>query len=180
MVESVADCYATLGVIHSMWTPVPGRFKDFIALPKPNMYQSLHTTVFGPANERVEVHIRTHEMHQVALHGIAAHWRYNTNSSGGLDRKDAARFAWLRRLMDTQDDLKDPAEFFESIKVELFQDEVSVFSPKGEIYVFPRGATPLDFAYSIHTDLGNHFAGARVNGAPSTSATSCATAIWWR
>ena len=165
VVESVADCYAALGVIHSMWTPVPGRFKDFIALPKPNMYQSLHTTVFGPANERVEVHMRTHEMHQVAEHGIAAHWRYTTDNSGGLARKDALRFAWLRRLMETQDELKDPAEFFESIKVELFHDEVSVFSPRGEILVFPRGATPLDFAYSIHTDLGNHFAGARVNGA---------------
>ncbi len=163
VVESVADCYAALGVIHSMWTPVPGRFKDYIALPKPNMYQSLHTTVFGPGHQRVEIQIRTHEMHQVAEQGIAAHWRYK-ESSGGLDPKDAARFAWLRQLMESQSELKDPAEFLESVKVDLFQDEVYVFTPKGDVMAFPRGATPVDFAYAIHTDLGNHCAGARVNG----------------
>ncbi len=163
VVESVADCYATLGVIHSMWTPVPGRFKDFIALPKPNMYQSLHTTVFGPGNQRVEIQIRTDEMHAVAEQGIAAHWRYK-ESSGGLDPKDAAQFAWLRQLMESQSELENPAEFFESVKVDLFQDEVYVFTPKGDVMAFPRGATPVDFAYAIHTDLGNHCGGARVNG----------------
>jgi GTP diphosphokinase / guanosine-3',5'-bis(diphosphate) 3'-diphosphatase len=163
VVESVADCYAALGVIHSMWTPVPGRFKDYIALPKPNMYQSLHTTVFGPSHQRIEIQIRTHEMNNVAEHGIAAHWRYK-DSSGGLDPRDAVRFAWLRQLMESQTELKDPAEFLESVKVDLFQDEVYVFTPKGDVRAFPRGATPVDFAYSIHTELGSHCAGARVNG----------------
>ncbi|MBI4952870.1 MAG: bifunctional (p)ppGpp synthetase/guanosine-3',5'-bis(diphosphate) 3'-pyrophosphohydrolase [Myxococcales bacterium] len=163
VVESVAECYAALGVIHSMWTPVPGRFKDYIALPKPNMYQSLHTTVFGPGHQRIEVQIRTHEMHRVAEHGIAAVWKYKEGSSGGLDPKDAARFGWLRQLME-QTELKDPAEFLESVKVDLFQDEVYVFTPKGDVRAFPRGATPVDFAYSIHTEVGGRCAGARVNG----------------
>ncbi len=164
VVESVADCYAALGVIHSMWTPVPGRFKDYIALPKPNMYQSLHTTVFGPGNVRVEIQIRTNEMHHVAERGIAAHWRYKADRSGGIDPRDAARFAWLRQLMESQTELKDPAEFLESVKVDLFQDEVYVFTPKGDVRAFPRGATPIDFAYAIHTDLGNRCCAARVNG----------------
>lgn len=164
IVESVADCYAALGVIHSMWTPVPGRFKDYIALPKPNMYQSLHTTVFGPGHQRIEIQIRTGDMHRVAEHGIAAHWRYKEARSGGIDPKDAAQFAWLRQLMESQTELKDPAEFLESVKVDLFQDEVYVFTPKGDVRAFPRGATPIDFAYAIHTDLGNHCAGARING----------------
>jgi GTP diphosphokinase / guanosine-3',5'-bis(diphosphate) 3'-diphosphatase len=164
VVESVAECYAALGVIHSIWTPVPGRFKDYIALPKPNMYQSLHTTVFGPGHQRIEVQIRTGDMDRVADHGIAAHWRYKESRSGGIDPKDAARFAWLRQLMESQTELKDPAEFLESVKVDLFQDEVYVFTPKGDVRAFPRGATPIDFAYAIHTDLGNHCAGARING----------------
>jgi len=164
-VESVADCYATLGVIHSQWTPVPGRFKDYVALPKPNMYQSLHTTVIGPGRERIEIQIRTHEMHRVAEQGIAAHWKYKENNSGGVDPKDAARFGWLRQLMEFQKELKDPAEFLESVKVDLFQDEVYVFTPKGDVRVFPRGATPIDFAYAIHTEVGEHCSGARVNGA---------------
>lgn len=165
VVESVADCYAALGVIHSLWTPVPGRFKDYIALPKPNMYQSLHTTVFGPGNQRIEVQIRTHDMHRVAEHGIAAHWRYKERISGGLDPKDAAQFTWLRQLMESQTELSDPAEFLESVKVDLFNDEVYVFTPKGDVRAFPRGATPIDFAFAIHTELGGHCAGARVNGA---------------
>lgn len=165
LVESVADCYATLGVIHSQWTPVPGRFKDYIALPKPNMYQSLHTTVIGPGRERIEVQIRTGEMHRVAEQGIAAHWKYKEHNSGGLDPRDAARFSWLRQLMEFQKELKDPAEFLESVKVDLFQDEVYVFTPKGDVRVFPRGATPIDFAYAIHTEVGEHCSGARVNGA---------------
>jgi GTP pyrophosphokinase len=164
VVESVAECYATLGVIHSMWTPVPGRFKDYIALPKPNMYQSLHTTVFGPGHQRIEIQIRTHEMHGVAERGIAAHWRYKEGGSGGIDPKDAAKFAWLRQLMETQHELRDPAEFLESVKIDLFQDEVYVFTPKGDVRAFPRGATPIDFAYGIHTELGDHCVGARVNG----------------
>jgi GTP pyrophosphokinase len=164
VVESVADCYAALGVIHSMWTPVPGRFKDYIALPKPNMYQSLHTTVFGPGHQRIEIQIRTGEMHRVAEQGIAAHWRYKESISGGLDPKDAVRFAWLRQLMESQNELKDPAEFLESVKVDLFEDEVYVFTPKGDVRCFPRGATPVDFAYAIHTELGDRCAGARVNG----------------
>ncbi|UQA56042.1 RelA/SpoT family protein [Polyangium aurulentum] len=165
LVETVADCYAALGVIHSQWTPVPGRFKDYVALPKPNMYQSLHTTVIGPGRERIEIQIRTHEMHRVAEQGIAAHWKYKERHSGGLDPKDAARFGWLRQLMEFQKELKDPAEFLESVKVDLFQDEVYVFTPKGDVRVFPRNATPVDFAYAIHSEVGDHCSGARVNGA---------------
>ncbi len=163
IVESVADCYAVLGVIHSQWTPVPGRFKDYVALPKPNMYQSLHTTVIGPGHERIEIQIRTHEMHRVAEQGIAAHWKYKERS-GGIDPRDAARFGWLRQLMEFQKELKDPAEFLESVKVDLFQDEVYVFTPKGDVRVFPRGSTPIDFAYAIHSDVGHHCSGARING----------------
>jgi len=164
LVESVSDCYAALGVIHSKWTPVPGRFKDYIALPKPNMYQSLHTTVIGPGRERVEIQIRTHEMHRVAERGIAAHWKYKEKGGGGLAEADAARFGWLRQLMEWQKELKDPAEFLEGVKVDLFQDEVYVFTPKGDVRVFPRGATPIDFAFGIHSQLGEHITGARING----------------
>jgi guanosine-3',5'-bis(diphosphate) 3'-pyrophosphohydrolase len=163
LVESVSDCYAALGVIHSQWTPVPGRFKDYVALPKPNMYQSLHTTVIGPGRERIEIQIRTHEMHRVAERGIAAHWRYKERG-GGIAEQDAQRFSWLRQLLEWQKELKDPAEFLEGVKVDLFQDEVYVFTPKGDVRVFPRGATPIDFAYQIHTHLGDHVTGARVNG----------------
>jgi guanosine-3',5'-bis(diphosphate) 3'-pyrophosphohydrolase len=163
-VESVSDCYAALGVIHSKWTPVPGRFKDYIALPKPNMYQSLHTTVIGPGRERIEIQIRTHEMNRVAERGIAAHWKYKEKHGGGIADSDAARFGWLRQLMEWQKDLKDPAEFLEGVKVDLFQDEVYVFTPKGEVRVFPRGSTPVDFAFAIHSQLGEHITGARVNG----------------
>jgi GTP diphosphokinase / guanosine-3',5'-bis(diphosphate) 3'-diphosphatase len=164
MVESVSDCYATLGVVHSKWTPVPGRFKDYIALPKPNMYQSLHTTVIGPGRERIEIQIRTQDMHRVAERGIAAHWKYKERLGGGIAADDASRFGWLRQLMEWQRDMKDPAEFLEGVKVDLFQDEVYVFTPKGDVRVFPRGATPIDFAYQIHTQLGNQITGARVNG----------------
>ncbi len=164
LVESVGDCYASLGVVHSKWTPVPGRFKDYIALPKPNMYQSLHTTVMGPGRERIEIQIRTHEMHRVAERGIAAHWKYKERNGGGIADQDASRFEWLRQLMEWQRDMKDPAEFLEGVKVDLFQDEVYVFTPKGDVKVFPRGATPVDFAYQIHSQLGNQITGARVNG----------------
>jgi GTP pyrophosphokinase len=163
VVESVSDCYAALGVIHSKWTPLPGRFKDYIALPKPNMYQSLHTTVIGPGRERIEVQIRTHEMHRVAERGIAAHWKYK-EIGGGIADSDAQRFGWLRQLVEWQKELKDPAEFLEGVKIDLFQDEVYVFTPKGDVRVFPRGATPIDFAFGIHSQLGEHITGARVNG----------------
>ena len=162
--ESVADCYATLGVIHSEWTPVPGRFKDYIALPKSNMYQSLHTTVIGPGNRRVEIQIRTHEMHRTADYGIAAHWQYKEHG-GGIDPKDAARFVWLRQLMEFQKDVVDPEEFYESVKVDLFPEDVYVFTPKGDVMTFPRGATPVDFAYAVHSEVGHRCSGARVNGA---------------
>jgi GTP pyrophosphokinase len=164
MMETVADCYAALGVVHSQWTPIPGRFKDYIALPKPNMYQSLHTTVIGPGHKRIEVQIRTREMHATAELGIAAHWQYKERT-GGLDAKDAARFAWLRQLMEFQKDVDDPAEFLESVKVDLFPEEVYVFTPKGDVKTFPRGSTPVDFAYGIHSEVGHHCVGARVNGA---------------
>src|ERR1700722_19329699 len=163
IVESVGDCYAALGVIHSKWTPVPGRFKDYIALPKPNMYQSLHTTLIGPGRERIEMQIRTHEMHRVAERGIAAHWKYKERG-GWIADQDAQRFTWLRQLLEWQKELKGPAEFLEGVKVDLFQDEVYVFTPKGDVRVFPRGATPIDFAYQIHTQLGDHVTGARING----------------
>lgn len=163
LVESVSDCYAALGVVHSMWLPVPGRFKDYVALPKPNMYQSLHTTVIGPGRERVEIQIRTNEMHRVAERGIAAHWKYKERG-GGVADSDAQKFGWLRQLLEWQKELKDPAEFLEGVKVDLFQDEVYVFTPKGDVRVFPRGATPIDFAYAIHSQLGDRVTGARVNG----------------
>ena len=162
--ESVADCYATLGVIHSEWTPVPGRFKDYVALPKSNMYQSLHTTVIGPGNRRVEIQIRTHEMHRTADYGIAAHWQYKEHT-GGIDPKDAARFVWLRQLMEFQKEVADPEEFYESVKVDLFPEDVYVFTPKGDVKTFPRGATPVDFAYAVHSEVGHRCSGARVNGA---------------
>ncbi len=165
LVENVGDCYAALGVIHSQWTPIPGRFKDYIALPKPNNYQSLHTTVIGPGQRRIEVQIRTHEMHRTAEDGIAAHWTYKERGGGGVDAKDAARFAWLRQLVEFQQEVADPAEFLDSVKVDLFSDEVYVFTPKGQLKVFPRGATPIDFAYTIHSEVGEHCSGARVNGA---------------
>ncbi|MGC4089656.1 MAG: bifunctional (p)ppGpp synthetase/guanosine-3',5'-bis(diphosphate) 3'-pyrophosphohydrolase [Polyangiaceae bacterium] len=163
-VESVADCYAALGAMHSRWTPIPGRFKDYVALPKPNMYQSLHTTVIGPARQRIEIQIRTHEMHRVAEHGIAAHWKYKERGSGGVDPKDAEKFGWLRELAEFQRTLKDPVEFLESVKIDLFPDEVYVFTPKGELRVLPRGSTPIDFAYAIHSQVGEHCSGARANG----------------
>jgi guanosine-3',5'-bis(diphosphate) 3'-pyrophosphohydrolase len=162
IVESVRDCYGVLGVVHSNWTPVPGRFKDFIALPKPNLYQSLHTTVIGPRAERMEVQIRTQEMHRIAEQGIAAHWKYKEQKSPAA--QDGQAFAWLRQLMEWQRDLKDPTEFIETVKIDLFQDEVFVFTPKGDVKALPKGATPIDLAYAIHSQVGEHCSGARVNG----------------
>ncbi len=161
LVEDISCCYAALGALHSTWTPIPGRFKDFIALPKPNMYQSLHTTVIGPGQRRIEVQIRTQAMHRTAEYGIAAHWEYK---QGAVAQKDNARFAWLRQLAESQQEVSDPSEFLEVVRGDLFQDEVYVFTPKGDVKTFPRGATPIDFAYSIHSEVGDHCQGARVNG----------------
>ncbi|MBM4363755.1 MAG: bifunctional (p)ppGpp synthetase/guanosine-3',5'-bis(diphosphate) 3'-pyrophosphohydrolase, partial [Deltaproteobacteria bacterium] len=163
LVESVTECYAALGVVHSKWVPVPGRFKDYIALPKSNMYQSLHTMVVGPGGRRIEIQIRTHDMHRVAERGVAAHWQYKERASG-VSPKDAQKFSWLRELTDIQRGLRDPAEFLESVKIDLFPEEVYVFTPRGEARVLPRGATPIDFAYAIHSELGNTCSGARANG----------------
>lgn len=161
MVEDITDCYAALGVIHSRWTPIPGRFKDFVALPKPNMYQSLHTTVIGPSQRRIEVQIRTHTMHRTAEYGVAAHWEYK---QGTVAQRDNERFAWLRKLVESQQEVADPSEFIETVRGDLFQDEVYVFTPRGDVKTFPRGATPIDFAYAIHSEVGDHCHGARVNG----------------
>ncbi len=161
--DDIRSCYAALGVAHSRWTPIPGRFKDFIALPKPNMYQSLHTTVIGPRGERVEIQIRTEEMHLVAEQGIAAHWKYKEGKSGVHAASDK-KFVWLRQMMDSQKDLSDPTAFIESVKVDLFGDEVYVFTPQGDVKALKKGACPIDFAYSIHTGVGDHCSGARVNG----------------
>ncbi len=162
VVPRLSDCYGVLGLVHSHWTPVPGRFKDYIALPKSNMYQSLHTTVIGPEHRRIEIQIRTEDMHRTAEMGIAAHWNYK--EGGALGEGDAGRFRWLRELMEYQKDVKDPEEFFDGIKVDLFADEVYVFTPKGDVRVFPRGSTPVDFAYAIHSEIGDHCTGARING----------------
>jgi GTP pyrophosphokinase len=161
--DSVGGCYQALGVAHSAWTPIPGRFKDYIALPKPNMYQSLHTAVIGPNGERVEIQIRTEEMHLVAEQGIAAHWKYKDGPSSKVSSDDK-KFAWLRQLMEAQQDLKDPTEFIESVKIDLFGDEVYVFTPQGDVKALPKGGCPIDLAYAIHTSIGDHCSGARVNG----------------
>jgi GTP pyrophosphokinase len=159
---TVRECYGALGVVHSLWKPVPGRFKDFIAIPKSNMYQSLHTTVIGPKGDPVEIQIRTPEMHRIADEGIAAHWLYKErrDQRDGLDQA----FVWLRQLLEWQKEMKDPREFMETVKVDLFPDEVYVFTPKGDVKALPEGSTPIDFAYAVHTEVGNHCVGARVNG----------------
>jgi len=162
IVPSVRDCYAMLGVIHSFWKPVPGRFKDFIAMPKANMYQSLHTTVFGPAGQRMEVQIRTAEMHRVAEQGIAAHWKYKEGKS--TNRSDEGRFGWLKQMLEWQKELKDSSEFMSSVKVDLFPEEVYVFTPNGDVKELPKQSTPIDFAYSVHSDVGQRCSGAKVNG----------------
>ena len=159
---SVRDCYATLGIIHQTWSPVPGRFKDFVAMPRANGYQSLHTSVVSDKGVPFEVQVRTEEMHAVAEEGIAAHWKYKEGRIGV--KPDERHFAWLRQLLEWQQEVRDPGEFIHSLKVDLYPDEVYTFTPKGEVKALPRGATPIDFAYTIHTDVGHQCVGARVNG----------------
>ena len=160
--DSVKDCYAALGIIHQTWSPVPGRIKDFIAMPRPNGYQSLHTSVISEHGTPFEVQIRTIEMHRMAEEGIAAHWKYKEGRVG--DHRDERYFRWMRQLLDIQQEVRDPQEFIQNLKVELYPEEVYTFTPKGQVKAFPRGATPIDFAYSIHTDVGHQCVGARING----------------
>jgi GTP pyrophosphokinase len=164
IVPAVKDCYAVLGLVHAEWMPAPGRFKDYISIPKANMYQSLHTTVIGPEGERIEIQIRTEEMHKIAEYGVAAHWQYKEGSKKDGHSRDAQRFTWLRQILDWQRELKDPREFMASLRFDLFSDEVYVFTPRGEVKELPDGATPVDFAFLIHTEVGTHCSGARVNG----------------
>ncbi|MDO8185149.1 bifunctional (p)ppGpp synthetase/guanosine-3',5'-bis(diphosphate) 3'-pyrophosphohydrolase [Conexibacter sp. JD483] len=161
IVDSVKDCYGAVGVIHSLWKPLPGRFKDFVAMPKFNMYQSLHTTVIGPEGRPLEIQIRTREMHDMAEFGIAAHWIYKQDPTAN---ESDGKLKWLRRLLDWQQEMSDPKEFMDTLKVDLFEDEVFVFTPKGEVKSLAAGATPLDFAYEVHTDVGHRCVGAKVNG----------------
>ena len=160
--SSVKDCYGALGIIHQTWSPVPGRIKDFIAMPRPNGYQSLHTSVISEHGMPFEVQIRTLEMHRMAEEGVAAHWKYKEGRVG--DHKDERYFQWMRQLLEYQQEVRDPQEFIQNLKVELYPEEVYTFTPKGQVKAFPRGATPIDFAYSIHTDVGHQCVGARVNG----------------
>ena len=162
LTDSIKDCYGALGIVHSIWRPVPGRIKDFIAIPKPNMYQSLHTSVMTDVGQPFEVQIRTHDMHRIAEEGVAAHWQYKEGSraQGG----EAERVAWLRHILEWQQETKDPREFLEMVKVDLYPEEVYAFTPKGKVLSFPRGATPVDFAYGIHTEVGHRLSGAKING----------------
>ncbi|HEX7701991.1 MAG TPA: bifunctional (p)ppGpp synthetase/guanosine-3',5'-bis(diphosphate) 3'-pyrophosphohydrolase [Kofleriaceae bacterium] len=161
--DNQMHCYQALGVAHSTWTPIPGRFKDYIALPKPNLYQSLHTAVIGPRGERIEVQIRTGDMNLVAESGVAAHWKYKEGRDGERPEDDK-KFAWLRQLMESHKELRDPTEFLESVKIDLFGDEVYVFTPGGDVKALPKGSCPIDFAYAVHSSIGDHCSGARVNG----------------
>ncbi|MFC1591722.1 RelA/SpoT family protein [Thermodesulfobacteriota bacterium] len=161
IVDSRKECYEVLGIVHSIWKPIPGRFKDYISLPKTNMYQSLHTTVVGPYGQRVELQIRTEEMDKVARHGIAAHWKYKEGRK--IEQKDDQRFAWLQQVMESQGELKDSREFMEAFRVDIFPDAVYAFTPAGEVIELPCGSTPIDFAYCIHTDVGHRCVGAKVN-----------------
>jgi GTP pyrophosphokinase len=162
VLDSISKCYEALGLIHSMWKPIDHKFKDYVARPKPNMYQSLHTTVVGPFGERIEIQIRTRDMDRVAQSGIAAHWSYKEGKR--IDENISEKFAWIQDLVENQENFLDPGEFLENVRIDLFQDEVYVFTPRGEIKTLPRGATTVDFAYMIHTEVGNQCTGAKVNG----------------
>ncbi len=162
IVDTRKECYEVLGILHSIWKPIPGRFKDYISLPKRNMYQSLHTIVIGPYGQRIEIQIRTGEMDRVARHGIAAHWKYKEGRR--IEQKDDHRFEWLQQVMETQKDMRDSHELLETFRVDLFPDEVYVFTPAGEVIELPKGSTPVDFAYRIHSDVGHKCVGAKVNG----------------
>jgi len=164
LVDSVRDCYAALGAVHARWSPVPGRFKDYIAMPKYNLYQSLHTTVIGPGGKPVELQIRTHDMHRTAEYGIAAHWKYKEGGTGRVDKAGATEMAWLRQLVDWQRETDDPGEFLDALRFDIGTQEVFVFTPKGDVIALPAGSTPVDFAYSVHTEVGHRCVGARVNG----------------
>ena len=165
-VDTVKDCYAALGVIHEMYKPIPGRFKDYIAMPKPNMYQSLHTTLIASNGQPFEVQIRTYEMHRIAEYGIAAHWKYKEGKTGESDKSEEAKLSWLRQILEWQRDMSDNKEFLSSIKndLNLFSDSVYCFTPTGDVKTLPAGSNPIDFAYSIHSAVGNKMVGARVNG----------------
>ena len=162
ILDTIPQCYEALGLVHALWKPIAKKFKDYIGMPKPNMYQSLHTTVIGPYGERMEIQIRTRDMDQVAKAGIAAHWSYKEGKTA--DPKTAEAFAWVQNIVENQANIKDPDEFLENVRIDLFPDDVYVFTPKGQIKSLPKGATPVDFAYAIHSEVGDQCVGAKVNG----------------
>ena len=167
LVDTVKDCYGTLGIVHGLWRPIPGRFKDYVAVPKSNMYQSLHTTVAFTNGQPLEIQIRTFEMHRISEFGIAAHWRYKesggSNPATGSDKTYAEKLSWLRQLLEWHNDMSDSKDFVNTVKMDVFADEVFVFTPRGDVIDLPVGSVPIDFAYRIHTDVGNRCIGAKVN-----------------